>query len=102
MPFKKGQKKPASSGRKKGTVNKRTLLRVEETLLELGMNPIEEIIELMTKLKAAQRIEIWLELYKFLEAPRRASEEPRSSAIALSPLSPVGNPNVDTETLLSV
>lgn len=44
MGFSKGHRK--IGGRKKGTPNKKTLIKAEEILLNFNVNPIERLIEL--------------------------------------------------------
>jgi len=44
MAFKEGHTK--IGGRQKGTPNKKTLIRADELLLQLGINPIQKLIEL--------------------------------------------------------
>jgi len=44
MPFEKGHKK--TGGRQKGTLNKNTIIKAEEILLNFNVNPIERLIEL--------------------------------------------------------
>jgi hypothetical protein len=44
MAFEKGHKK--LGGRKKGMPNKKTLIKADDLLLELGVNPIQKLIEI--------------------------------------------------------
>jgi len=44
MAFEKGHTK--TGGRQKGTPNKKTLIRADELLLQLDINPIQKLIEL--------------------------------------------------------
>ena len=44
MPFEEGHSK--IGGRTKGTPNKITLIRADDLLLELGINPIQKLIEI--------------------------------------------------------
>lgn len=47
MPFKKGDPKPANSGRRKGQRNKRPSLKaLKEAILETGFDTAEEMVEL--------------------------------------------------------
>lgn len=44
MAFEKGHEK--LGGRQKGTPNKKTLIKADDLLLELGVNPIQKLIEI--------------------------------------------------------
>jgi hypothetical protein len=44
MPFEKGHEK--LGGRKQGTLNKKTLIKADDLLLELDVNPIQRLIEI--------------------------------------------------------
>ena len=44
MPFEKGHQK--IGGRTKGTPNKATLIRADDLLLKLDVNPIQKLIEI--------------------------------------------------------
>lgn len=44
MPFEKGHKK--IGGRAKGALNKKTIVKADELLLELDINPIQKLIEI--------------------------------------------------------
>lgn len=46
MPFRKGDKKPIGSGRKKGQVAKYKLPSVNEVLKKHGIDPLEELIKI--------------------------------------------------------
>lgn len=71
MPFKKGQPKVPGSGRTKGTLNKASILRVQDVLAQKGLNPVEEVLKLMPKLAEAQRVKAWLELLSYCQAKPR-------------------------------
>lgn len=78
MTFVPGQPKPANSGRRKGTPNKKTVLRVSDVLAEKGINPTEKILELLPKLKESEQIHVWFELLSYLEpkpAPEKKDED---------------------------
>ncbi len=53
--FKKGDKKPANSGRKKGTPHKKSLL-VREVLENHGINLAEQIIVRLPKLSTLEQV----------------------------------------------
>jgi hypothetical protein len=57
--------KPVGSGRKKGTPNKKKLLRVDELLAEKNINPVEKALELMPELAPHQQIKVWMELASY-------------------------------------
>ena len=65
MPFEKGHTK--IGGRKKGTSNKVTLIRADDLLLELGINPIQKLIEIAESDEASidQRINCYKEIAKY-------------------------------------
>ena len=65
MPFEKGHTK--IGGRKKGTSNKVTLIRADDLLLELGINPIQKLIEIAESYEASldQKINCYKEIAKY-------------------------------------
>ena len=65
MPFQKGHTK--IGGRKKGTSNKVTLIRADDLLLELGINPIQKLIEIAESYEASldQKINCYKEIAKY-------------------------------------
>ena len=65
MPFQKGHTK--IGGRKKGTSNKVTLIRADDLLLELGINPIQKLIEIAELDEASldQKINCYKEIAKY-------------------------------------
>lgn len=70
MAFQKG-----NPGRPKGSKNKKRVLRVEATLVEKGINPIEEILKLLPELEAEERAEVLLKLVPYYQAPLKVNEE---------------------------
>ena len=65
MPFQKGHTK--IGGRKKGTSNKVTLIRADDLLLELDINPIQKLIEIAESDEASldQKINCYKEIAKY-------------------------------------
>ena len=65
MPFQKGHTK--IGGRKKGTSNKVTLIRADDLLLQLGINPIQKLIEIAESEEASldQKINCYKEIAKY-------------------------------------
>ena len=63
--FEKGHSK--IGGRKKGTPNKVTLIRADELLLKLDINPIQKLIEIAESDEASidQRINCYKEIAKY-------------------------------------
>jgi len=76
MPFEKGHLK--IGGRKKGTPNKVTLIKADDLLLELDVNPIQKLIEIAESDEASidQRINCYKEIAKYTY-PRFKSQELR-------------------------
>jgi hypothetical protein len=68
MRFEKG-----NPGRPKGSKNKSKVLRVEEYLEEKGLNPIVEIVELLTKSRmgAYDKAKVWLALQAYCQPKPR-------------------------------
>lgn len=67
MPFEKGQPKTPGSGRKAGTPNKSTQLRVEEFLEAKGVQALEQVYKLLTEgsMFDSDKARIWLQLYSY-------------------------------------
>ncbi len=65
MKFQKGSPKPAGSGRKKGTPNKKYFPGVEEFLASRGVNPIEEILKLIPTLPVDEKLSAWKTLASY-------------------------------------
>ena len=65
MPFEEGHSK--IGGRKKGTPNKVTLIRADDLLLQLGINPIQKLIEIAESDEASldQKINCYKEIAKY-------------------------------------
>ena len=63
--FKTGHQK--IGGRVKGTKNKKSLLSVNDLLLETGINPIQKLIEIAESNEASveQQIRCWQEIAKY-------------------------------------
>ena len=80
MPFERGHKK--TGGRKKGTPNKISLIRADELLLELGINPIKKLIEIAESDETTidQRINCYKEIAKYTY-PRLKLQDLRLNSI---------------------
>ena len=65
MPFEKGHQK--IGGRTKGTSNKITLIRADDLLLKLDVNPIQKLIDIAESDEASidQRINCYKEIAKY-------------------------------------
>ena len=77
MPFEKGRQK--IGGRKKGSLNKKTLMMVDEILSEKGVNPIEKLIQLAVSdlTSIEQKINCYKEVAKYTYSkPREQHSQP--------------------------
>ena len=76
MAFEQGHRK--LDGRKKGTPNKVTLIKADDLLLELDVNPIQKLIEIAEsdEVSIDQRINCYKEIAKYIY-PRFKSQELR-------------------------
>ena len=74
MAFKKGHTK--IGGRKKGTPNKKTLIRADELLLQLNINPIQKLIELAESDEATidHKINCYKEIAKYTYPKHRSQD----------------------------
>lgn len=67
MAFKKGDPKPPGSGIKKGQQMRRTVLRIEDYLLDKKIHPMERILALLPSLDPADQVKTWLQIIKYIE-----------------------------------
>ena len=74
MAFKEGHTK--IGGRKKGTPNKKTLIRADELLLQLDINPIQKLIELAESDEATidHKINCYKEIAKYTYPKHRSQD----------------------------
>jgi hypothetical protein len=74
MAFKEGHTK--IGGRKKGTPNKKTLIRADELLLQLNINPIQKLIELAESDEATidHKINCYKEIAKYTYPKHRSQD----------------------------
>jgi hypothetical protein len=72
--FKKGMPRPPNAGRKKGSKNKKKILRVEEVLLESNFHPIQHILNLLPELTPSEQTATCLKLIKYLQPELKAQE----------------------------
>lgn len=77
MKFEKGMQKPANSGRKKGTPNKKKLVRVSDLLADKEINPAGEILKLINTgtLEPKDELKAWSELLSYCQ-PKPRDEGP--------------------------
>jgi hypothetical protein len=63
-------------GRKKGTPNKKTLIRADELLLQLNINPIQKLIELAESDEATidHKINCYKEIAKYTYPKHRSQD----------------------------
>jgi hypothetical protein len=96
----KGTPKPAGSGRKPGSLNKATLLRVEEYFCEREMHPVTEIMKLIPQMRPDAAAHVLLELLKYIQPQLKQAE------VAIPPSATVSEENPaserTTEALLSL
>ena len=80
MPFEKGHSK--IGGREKGTPNKKTLVKADDLLIELNVNPIQKLIELAESSEATidHKINCYKEISKYTY-PKFKSQELRVTPI---------------------
>ena len=74
MPFEKGHKK--IGGRQKGTPNKKNLIKVNDLLLKLNINPVQRLIEIAESdlTSVDQKINCYKEVAKYTY-PKLKSQE---------------------------
>ncbi len=74
MAFEKGRRK--TGGRQKGTPNKKTLIKADELLLDLDINPIQRLIEIAESIESTtdQKINCYKEIAKYTY-PKLKSQE---------------------------
>jgi len=97
--FQPGMPRPANAGRKKGSKNKRTLLKAEQLLLEKNIHPIELLIKLLPSLTPSEQARTLLELMKFVQPQLRHFE---SSFPSSNQSNPLKDSDEDTGALLKV
>ena len=95
MAFEKGHTK--IGGRQKGTPNKNTLIRADELLLKLDINPVEKLIHIAESDGASieQQIRCWQEVAKYTYPKLKsqdiyAEEERQPESIEIHLVSPDG------------
>jgi len=95
MPFEKGHKK--TGGRIKGTPNKNTIIKADELLLQLEVNPIQKLIELAESNEATidHKINCYKEIAKYTYPKHksqdiRVEEKKQPEAIEIHFVSPDG------------
>lgn len=74
MAFKKGDRKPENSGRKKGTKNKLNL-GVEEALQARGIDCVDEMLDIALNTEKEEiKLAVYKELLKYVYPQRKAIE----------------------------
>lgn len=97
MQFQKGQPRPPNAGRKLGSKNKKKLRKIAEVLAENGIDPAQEILDILNtddetkQLSPRVRAELWLEVLSYCEAKPKASEEASSDSDDLDDFENVSN-----------
>lgn len=77
MAFVKGMPRPANAGRKKGSKNKKTLLRVADVFADKNIEPVTEILRLIDQLdEPRDKLKAWLELLSYCQAKPRDEMPP--------------------------
>jgi len=78
MRFQKGMPRPANSGRRKGTPNKKRLKKAAELFAEAGVHPLEEAMkELQLIDEPKERATLWIKLHEWCEPKaKHVIEEP--------------------------
>lgn len=74
MGFQKGMPRPANAGRKKGSKNKKKLLRVAELLAEKDINPVDKVLRLIEHMEPKDAAKAWLELLSYCQTKAREDE----------------------------
>lgn len=74
MPFKKGEPRPANSGRKKGSINKRTLDDLYAMCEKSGVEPFQVFLDLTKSRDEGIKLNAAKEAAKYLYFQRRAIE----------------------------
>lgn len=73
LPKDKNGKIMAGKGRLPGSINKIKPLKVEEILLELGIDPVQKLVELLPMLKPIEQCQMLMGLLKYCYALPAAS-----------------------------
>lgn len=66
--FKKGEPRHINSGRKKGSKNKKRLIKAAELLAERDINPVEKILNIIPGLDPKDQARAWLDLLSYCQA----------------------------------
>lgn len=73
MPFKPGDPKPPNSGRKPGSMNKKTKT-VEEVLNKLGFDPFDALCEMAKTTHGALKFQVVKEICQYVYPKKKALE----------------------------
>jgi hypothetical protein len=74
MRFEKGHPKPQTSGRKKGTPNKKKILKVADVLADQNIDPTKKILNIIPTLEPEDQVKAWLDLLSYCQAKPKDSE----------------------------
>lgn len=76
MAFEKGQPRHPNAGRKKGTPNKKKLVKAADILAEKDINPASEILKLINTgtLEPKDELKAWSELLSYCQAKPKETE----------------------------
>lgn len=98
MPFTKGQSKPEGSGRKPGSRNIYKLPKLEESVIELRLNPLRELLSLLPDLDPRDQADVWLKLLPFMYAKKKEEHKAPSDMLDITPQFA----HADSDTLLNL
>lgn len=80
MAFEKGQPRHPNAGRKKGTPNKKKLVKAADVLAEKDINPVQKILEIIEEKDQAKALspyvkaQLWLDLLSYCQAKPKETE----------------------------
>ncbi len=91
--FKPGTPKPPNSGRRKGTKNKKTLLKADTVLAEADFNPTQKLIDLFPDLDPQLKLQALKLLLEYSDRKKdksqnEAPQEPAADEDSTPPVPP--------------
>jgi hypothetical protein len=86
--------KTPGSGRKKGSLNKRTRFNVATILEQIGVSPVDEVLRILPVLEPRDQVRVWMQLQEYLE--------PKAVVAVDSIIPDTDLSDVPTEKLLSI
>lgn len=76
MKFFKGMKRHEGAGRKKGSLNVVKVLKVKDVLIKRGINPTDELIDMIPTLKPEDQLKAWTLLIEYTQnKPKEDAEK---------------------------